>query len=142
MSDLLTMLREHDLPPLWHYTCDHGRAGIDVDRSMFGCVVRPLRDLAGRDDLPELTRWAWFTDMARPDRDALGLTSHTLNCDRLAHRYRVLSGQIYPWTTVRRLANRAERQALESAPGARPRHWFVARQPVVVEYAPEETRCP
>lgn len=112
------------LPTLYHYTCDHGHKGIGTEG-----YARPLARLAGG-ELPETARWLWLTDMATPDRDALGLTSQVLACDRLAHRYRVTRPvDVHPWVKVRRLVSPIVREALESAPGARPKHWYVSRQP-------------
>lgn len=118
---------------LFHYTCDDGRAGIgDVG------FLRSSAQLSGRTDLPDIARWIWLTDMETPDRNALGLTSQILGCDRMTHRYEVrwdyAADAAAPWTQVRRLAPAVERQALESAPGAKPRHWFVTRQPIEVVY--------
>jgi hypothetical protein len=123
---------------LFHYTCDHGRHGIgDMG------YLRSVASLTGRRDLPDLARWIWLTDLDIPVRDALGLTSHLLGCDRTAHRYRVADTphMVEPWTKVRRLAAPADREALESSPGARPRHWFVTRFPIAVVYDPIETRA-
>jgi hypothetical protein len=112
---------------LYHYTCDHGHDQID------DLVVPATWQTDRASGTPGV--YAWFTDLADPMRDALGLTSHMLACDRTAHRYRVLdSVGVVPWVTVRRMWAWAEE--LESAPGARPRHWFVADGPVRVEYDP------
>lgn len=115
---------------LWHYTCDHGHTQIR------GFVV-PASDLhEGLDGTPGM--YAWFTDLAAPERHALGLTSYSLGCDRTAHRYRVLDDStLVPWVRVRR-SWPSWQDALEGAPGARPMHWFVTTMPVPVEYAPLE----
>lgn len=111
----------------YHYTCDHGR------RSIRG-TVDPAATL-GRYDVDGPWIYAWFTDLTRPLRDALGLTSHILTCDRTAHRYRVTDTRdLVHWTHVRRDHPWAEE--LESAPMARPMHWWVARHPVPVTYDP------
>jgi hypothetical protein len=118
---------------LWHYTCDHGHAAIE-DVVVPACWQRP--DLDGTPGT-----YAWFTDLAEPIRDALGLTSNMLDCDRTAHRYRVLDASpIVPWVRVRR-SWPSWVDLLESAPGARPMHWFVSPGPVDVEYAPIEVRA-
>lgn len=127
---------------LWHYTCDHGRDGIGD----FG-VLRSTVDLstkaaavAKRDPrLRELLSWVWLTDLDTPMRDALGLTSYLSECDRTAHRYQVLDGRagIVRWTEARRYFAGELRDELEGAPGAMPRHWFVAPSGVVrVVYLP------
>jgi len=114
--------------PRYHYTCDHGR------RLITGTIVPA--DSLGRypNDGPWI--YAWFTDLSRPNRAALGLTSHTLTCDRTAYRYRVTDGRdLIHWTHVRR--DHAWAEELESAPGARLMHWWVARHPVPVVYDAE-----
>jgi hypothetical protein len=106
---------------LYHYTCEHGRAGID------GLLV------------PGPDGFIWLTDMAYPNRDALGLTMNYTRCDRTRYRYRVTdnSGAV-PWTTVRRSARPAWREWIEEAPGVRPRHWWIAIDPVPVVLDPRE----
>lgn len=111
-------------PPLFHYTCrDHGFAGIGTS----GFVIPPALRHPDRDVDP----LAWFTDLTRPNRDALGLTMHTTTCDRTTYRYRVTdTAQISRWTDVRRSHPLAA--LLEGVPGARPAHWFVAVDSVPV----------
>lgn len=107
----------------YHYTCDHGH------RLIGGTVVPG--DTLGRYDHDGPHIYAWFTDLARPIRDALGLTSHVLTCDRTTHRYRVTDARdLIHWTHVR--GDHPWAAELESAPGARPMHWWVARHPVPV----------
>jgi len=119
-------------PPLWHYTCDHGHEAIGE----FGVLV-PGRVLAPDRMPPDYwpADFVWLTDLARPNRDALGLTSWIIECDRTAHRYRAAwEVTIKPWVEVRRSVNSPE--SLEAAEGARPRHWYVSRDPVAVRWAP------
>ena len=120
---------------LYHYTCDHSHSLIGEQG-----FLRSAAELSGRDDLPGIARWIWLTDLAVPDRNALGLTSHSLSCDRMVHRYRVVwdyqAEAALPWMKVRMIADPAEREDLESAHGARPRHWFVTRWPIEVRYDP------
>lgn len=113
---------------MWHYTCDHGRAALGVR----GWVV-PAHLWAPRTDPYPTGQWAWFTDLATPNRDALGLTMNLTKCDRTAYRYRVTDeAHVVPWMHVRRHVPGALRDDLESAPGARPRHWWVSVEPVPV----------
>lgn len=114
--------------PLWHYTCDHGRWAI----GRVG-LVYPAHHLTTR-ALPPTGRYAWFTDLSAPIRDALGLTQHLAQCDRTAHRYRVTDpAGIVPWTAVRRDFPPLWRVDLEWTSGARPKHWYVSEEPVPVE---------
>lgn len=112
---------------LYHYTCAHGRAWIDD-------LLVPASHQSGR-AIGTPGEYVWLTDLARPQRDALGLTSHILDCDRTEYRYRVTNmADVLPWTAVRRAWRWAHE--LESAPGARPRHWWVSAGPVAVIYDP------
>lgn len=115
---------------LYHYTCDHGRQRLgDTGEVLPGAM---LADGA----IYWTALFAWFTDMTKPDRDGLGLTSHLVRCDRTAHRYRVTGGVVTEWCKVARALPREYREAIENAPGSRPRHWFVADEPVPVVYDP------
>lgn len=107
---------------LWHFTCDDGHKQITD-------TLRPNRGIV------------WLTDLNMPIRDALGLTSHMLGCDRAAHRYRVTDDSAcVKWvdSRLRHLIGPAREHTLEleSAPGARPMHWWVAEVPVPVVYDP------
>lgn len=124
---------------LWHFTCDHVALVIG-DRGQ----LRPAKDLAEPDSFWALAAWpssfVWATDLPKPNRDALGLTSNMLACDRTAHRYRVLAEDFTPWHVIRRLIvdrhGRLGVELLEGAPGARPMHWFVSTEPVEAVYDP------
>lgn len=77
----------------------------------------------------------WLTDLDAPARDALGLTSHLIDCDRTQHRYRVTDlTSVQHWLQVRR--SHPLRDELEHARGARPMHWYVSLLPVSVIYDP------
>jgi hypothetical protein len=109
---------DDDAPTLWHYTCDHGLAGIGKPYGW----ARPFSDGV-----------VWLTDLDAPVPDALGLTSHLLTCDRTAHRYRVVDAwAASPWMEMRPYWDPVRRDALEAAPGAMPRHWWVSPVPVRV----------
>lgn len=111
---------------LYHYTCGHRAPMIRQDQH-----IRPGNDL-GTLKVP-WSAFGWFTDMAVPVRDALGLTSYCLDCDRTEYRFTVLGepAELVPWVSVRREYDDWGR-LLESAPGARPRHWWVSPLPVFV----------
>jgi hypothetical protein len=107
---------------LWHFTCEHGFAGLG-ERGKLGLNPHPL--------LPKLGQVAWLTSDPTPERDAVGLTSSLLMCDRMAYRYRVESpSRCIPWTAVRHLAAPEVLHDLESF-GA-PETWWIAREPVWV----------
>lgn len=107
---------------LFHYCCAHSHAQITD-------TLRPNRGLV------------WLTDLNVPIRDALGLTSHMLGCDRTAHRYRVTDESVCIRWVDSRLSHligpaREQTLALESMPGVKPMHWWVAEVPVPVVYDP------
>jgi hypothetical protein len=77
---------------LWHYTCQHGR-----DRIGKRGELRPN----AHPWLPLLGRVIWLTDDPTPTRDAVGLTSTTLTCDRMQYRYRVTETDAVPWAQYR-----------------------------------------
>ena len=109
---------------LYHYTCDHGAAGIARDG-----WVSPLSDRV-ESPYPQAD-FAWFTDLDTPIREALGLTSHILSCDRTAHRFKVTDAtEVARYLDVRR--NLPSLHDLELAPGAMPAHWWIASEPVPV----------
>lgn len=118
---------------LWHYTCDHAHAHISD-------TLRPTIDLVDaskRRLVPWTGELVWLTDMTPPSRDALGLTSNTMHCDRTAHRYQVMDPwPCVPWVKVRRMFDHEQRESIESAPGAMLMHWWVSTDPVLVKYAP------
>ena len=102
---------------LYHYCCDHSRAGIDADG-----VLHP-----GVDGL------VWLTDLA-PNalgreklRKALGLTSTTLKCDRLEHAYMANPRDAIPYLQAvsKGIVSQAwHRSAV--GPHHRPANWYVA----------------
>lgn len=110
---------------LFHFTCDHGNAGIDKDG-----VIRPGAD-----------GFVWLTDL-RPGllgleqiRHALGLTSHTLTCDRMAYCWRVEAPDAVrfdEWAMDGVTQLKGWALGLTMAPGVMPRHWFLSDRPVPV----------
>ena len=124
---------------LWHYTCEHAVPGIERHG-----LLPPEQHAPDQSALDRLaaTVWrdslllVWATDLDTPVRDALGLTSQTLGCDRTKVRYRVLTTDVFaPWVKARRDVRGSYRALLEAAPGAMPMHWWVSREPVEVERA-------
>jgi hypothetical protein len=111
---------------LYHYACHHSAAGI-----------RRCGELR-----PHAHPWlplplVWLTDLDKPWRNALGLTSHTIACDRTEYRFAARdTSTAIPWTTYRRSVPIRAAVALESAPGVMPAHWWVSTVPVPV--SPEE----
>ncbi|MEV6035996.1 hypothetical protein AB0L65_32915 [Nonomuraea sp. NPDC052116] len=107
---------------LWHYTCDHGATGIVRD----GMVKPNLHPLLG---VPV----AWFTDLDRAHRLELGLTSDTLKCDRMAHRFEVADPEsLLWWPKAARLLRLSQAVRAELETGRLPAHWWVSFEPVAV----------
>lgn len=127
---------------LYHFTCDHGRAGIGnlgELRSAADQSKKAAQIAASDPAMRDLLSWVWLTDLETPMRDALGLTQHLSKCDRTAHRYQVIdrrAAQPIRWIEARRYFNPAVRDELESSPGAMPAHWFIAQSGVQVVYHP------
>jgi hypothetical protein len=73
----------------------------------------------------------WLTDLEEPDRAALGLTSTTLSCDRLAYRCTVDTEDAEPWA-VWSHGRVDPRRVMELTFGHAPAHWWVSQVPVAV----------
>lgn len=121
---------------LYHFTCDHGREALGKTG-----LVKPPAQWApeAAKKYPEGWGWlgevCWFTDLARPDAIALGLTSATLGCDRTRWRYRVTDDTgIKPWAVAARSLPRTAWQLTigDYLPG----RWWLAWGPVPVQLDP------
>lgn len=107
---------------LWHFTCDHGRKGIGA-RGELQPYQHPM--------IPHLPPMVWLTSAAQPARTAVRLTSTTLSCDRLAHRYEATDvSTAERWTVVRRRVPAQILATLERY--GRPSIWYVSFSPVPV----------
>lgn len=114
---------------LYHYTCTHSLAGIRKDGRLKG-NPHPL--------LRQLGPLIWLTDLDSPDRDALGLTSKIIACDRTQFRASVefdplTDEDVMHWPAFARRLRRMDREMFEAVPGVRPVHWYVALQPFPVD---------
>jgi hypothetical protein len=127
------------MPDLFHYTCTHGRRGI----GKWGLVLPVGMVNPGRVSLAParsrfMTEWAWFTTEPVPDAEALGLTRHSLRCDRTAYRYRVVEetpGLLVPWRQSLAHAAAAKQPDLLAEleePPLDPTSWWVASHPIRV----------
>lgn len=114
---------------LWHYTCAHSRAILGDEG-----VLLPTSELAPERaaEIEWPGRRVWLTDLATAQARALGLTSHTISCDRTEHRYRVVATKgLMPYWQAARELSREFREELEGF-GARPIHWWVADSATVI----------
>lgn len=104
---------------LYHYACAH--AAPQIRRSG---VIRP-------NPVARL-RLAWFTDLRVADRQALGLTSHMLACDRTEYRFTVAPADNLLWWPDWCRANGLgwrQRDLYEGTTDAQPGHWWVSSEP-------------
>lgn len=120
---------------LYHFCCEHSAAAIDRTMTLLPgldwlTLDRRLRragePVSGLYRAPSVL---WLTDLEEPDRDALGLTSHTLDCDRTEFRYTVHSEGTMRWHAFTAIyqPNREWLDVLED--GRQPDRWFVATMP-------------
>lgn len=108
---------------LYHFTCRHvspliGRRGVLTPKPQ-----------------PLLGGWPliWLTDLDVADRDALGLSSNMISCDRTEVRYVVDDpDSCLPWDVWAegRHVLRSRRSALTF--GCQPAHWWVSEHPLKV----------
>lgn len=115
---------------LYHWTClDHGSPAI-MASGFVEPRVHPMLDF----------KLSWWTHIPWASRDALGLSSHQLVCDRMSQQFvaDVDPHEVAAWTEFRRgfMARYPERASglrqLEAAPGAKPSYWWVAPEPIPV----------
>lgn len=122
---------------LYHFSCSHGADGIDTMGFVLPVSMVPGANLS---TLAEGNRWladlCWFTDDPAPERLALGLTSFTIDCDRMERRYEVDPPESLRWWPAKILeldpVVRRQARALSNNPGAQPGRWWVANRPVRV----------
>jgi hypothetical protein len=114
---------------LFHYTCEHAATPIRLEGQL---VPQP------QVWLPD--RLLWLTDLDRPWREELGLTSRIITCDRTAHRFTVdvPAAAVLPWAVYarRRRISQRVREGLET--GALPMHWWVSLGPLPIRPARAE----
>lgn len=125
------------MPELWHWTCVHSAEEIGQAGWLLPISLRAPELVA---DFHPLAVWmadlVWLTDDPGATRGDLGLTSETLGCDRMAHRYRVTeAGAAARWLEVLRAGTlavpRIARTQLHAWP-AQPGSWWISREPVAV----------
>jgi hypothetical protein len=81
-----------DAAPTYHFTCEHHVFDIVA----VGAVIPHRHPF-----MPMMAPMAWFTTLAHPSADDVGLTSTILSCNRLAHRFQVLDhSTLIPWSYV------------------------------------------
>lgn len=117
-------------PLLYHFTCEHGHAGISKSQMLLPNLHPFMRNLG-----PML----WLTDLAEPPtKESVGLTSRLSTCDRMAYRYIVQCKAALHWHEIRARAPQEVVASLEAF--GQPDHWFIVRRPVLAsEFSFDET---
>jgi hypothetical protein len=111
-------------PQLYHFTCRHGMRRIGT----FNALLIPQ---GGRHPVAGWPPLLWFTSLAEPDREATGLTSRILSCDRMEHRYTVAPGSgCVPWPGSVWRAETPEQWIRMLEQSGDPGHWWVSDKPV------------
>jgi hypothetical protein len=105
---------------LFHYCCEHSAPGIEAAGKLIPSGIHKSMQLV------------WLTDLPHPDRDALGLTSQILACDRTQYRITVDTDDAAHWFKYRREVPAEIRDGLELAPGVQPGNWYVSATPIPV----------
>lgn len=118
---------------LFHYCCEHVAPKIARDGFLKpGMAWRhyDFKMLSHGEPMSGLWRApavVWLTDLARPDRQALGLTSFTLPCDRTEVRFTVSDATgVVPWRDFAETHGAASDWLSVMEAGRSPEHWFVA----------------
>lgn len=107
---------------LYHFACRHSAEGI---RSSGFLRPWPQPVLGG-------VELVWLTDLDDPTRGQVGLTSHTLKCDRMEYRVLAESDGSVRWTSFARSLPLESRRALELSTDAAPAHWWISLTSVPV----------
>lgn len=103
---------------LYHFTCDHGRAGITLS----GVLLPNIHPF-----MKHLGPLIWLTDLAAPPSpESVGLTSQWVSCDRLQYRYSVHTHAAIAWADIRTRAAKDVVATLEEF--GQPEHWWVVRR--------------
>lgn len=103
---------------LYHYTCNHGSLLItdEIRPNAHPWLPRPV---------------IWLTDRETPDVDALGLTSHILDCNRTEYRYEIpWDPSMIWWPTYAKYALTPTIRMRFESPGTDPASWWVTEHPI------------
>lgn len=112
---------------LYHFTCADGARGIRRD----GLIIPNRHPILAGEPL------VWLTGDPRAPRRSLGLSSHILSCDRMAHRFDVEPIYALHWSIARVRYDAAAVRSLEAARGVRPSSWWVTWHPIAIHDTPE-----
>lgn len=121
-------------PSLYHFTCDHGAEAIQADGFIRPMTPWPVNVGDVPTGMAHAPPVAWFTSDPMPSRDAVGLTSVLLDCDRMAYRFQVGPVRAWPWRSFAAMHGCTEEyyRGLVGTYWGRPDTWYVATRPVPV----------
>ena len=106
---------------LFHFTCDHGRAGIGVRGEIVPLIEHPILHC----------KVSWFTTLGRPDRESTGLSMHYTACDRMAYRYIITETEnCRPWIGSPERDAAKHQDIIDLELYGDPEHWYIADVPV------------
>jgi hypothetical protein len=77
----------------------------------------------------------WLTTSREAPRDALGLTSSMLDCDRMAYLYRAFAPAAVPWLGSRLRAEAPPDVVTELEAFGEPASWWISTEPVQARLA-------
>ena len=115
----------------YHFTCDHGAEGIRRDGELRPQSPWPVFAMGVATRLEHARPVVWLTDDPAPDRAAVGLTSVTLNCDRMAHRFEV-DARVWRWADWAAVRGANPEYLMVLGWGREPWRWFVSEKPLPV----------
>jgi hypothetical protein len=108
---------------LYHRTCRHVLEKLEVQ----SLLTPQPHALLGYN-------LVWLTSLPSATREQLGLSSHSLSCDRMEHLLRVDEGEgLIPWNVARNHMPLDGVRALEAAKGTLPACWWVGTHPLTFE---------
>lgn len=117
---------------LYHRTCVHRVGQIITDtRNGTGTLFPHRQPLLG-------VKAIWLTHLPWAPRESLGLTSHTLDCDRMQFLLEVIDPHaVTMWASVRDAFEEDAVHQLEAAKGTRPDYWWITGEPQNVKLVEE-----
>ena len=108
---------------LYHRTCEH-RIGEILEAGELRPNPHPILGYS----------FIWLTSLPSATREQLGLSSHSLECDRMTHLLKIEDGAgIIPWNAIRNHMPVDAVRQLEASKGSLPACWWVGAQPLKFE---------
>lgn len=112
----------------WHFTCSDGATMIGE----VGVLKPHWHPMVGASLI-------WLTNDPAPSRDAVGLTSDTLFCDRMEFRYRIIDDEAYlkirRWLGSTEQSRTAPHHQADLHRYSEPSKWYVSTKQLLAEQA-------